>query len=103
MNPYKPVLKELTPFSTAIKEYSNSNCFISHCADDEKDQLFNVLKSSAPTSILIGPEGDFSQSEIEMAVASGWRPVSLGHQRFRTETAAVLAVHMFSLKQLNVE
>ena len=99
MNPYKPVLKELTPFAEAIGKYSNSDRFISHCIADEKDHLFNELKKNVTTSILIGPEGDFNLHEIEMATVAGWKPVTMGHQRFRTETAAVLAVHMYSLKQ----
>jgi len=99
MNPYKPILKELSPFAEVIDKYSNSDRFISHCIDDEKDHLFNELKGNVATSILIGPEGDFSAKEIEMAIASGWKPVTMGHQRFRTETAAVLAVYTYSLKQ----
>ena len=100
MNPYKPVLKELTPFADVIDKYSNSVRFISHCIDDEKDHLFNELKGNVVTSILIGPEGDFSPKEIEMAFAAGWKPVTMGHQRFRTETAALLAVYVYSLKQI---
>ena len=99
MNPYKPELKELTPFAEAIKKYSSSDRFISHCIADEKDHLFNELNKNVATSILIGPEGDFSPKEIELAIVAGWKPVTMGHQRFRTETAAVLAAHMFSLKQ----
>ena len=99
LNPYKPILKELTPFAEVINKYSNSDRFISHCIADEKDHLFGELKGNVATCILIGPEGDFSPNEIEMAIAAGWKPVTMGHQRFRTETAAVLAVHMYSLKQ----
>ena len=99
MNPYKPELKELTSFEAVIKQYSDTDRFISHCMADEKDHLFNELNKNVATSILIGPEGDFSPKEIEMAIAVGWKPVTMGHQRFRTETAAVLAVHMYSLIQ----
>jgi 16S rRNA (uracil1498-N3)-methyltransferase len=47
--------------------------------------------------VLIGPEGDFSSEEVEMAVKAGYRPVSLGPSRLRTETAALAAVHLMSL------
>ena len=92
MNPYKPILEKLTPFAEVINKYSNTDRFISHCVADEKDHLFDVLKADKAASILIGPEGDFSPHEIELAITAGWKPVTLGHQRFRTETAAVLAV-----------
>jgi len=98
MNPYKPILQGLTPFTEVLEKYSNSDCFISHWIADEKGHLFKELNKNVATSILIGPEGDFSHNEVELAIAAGWKPVTLGHQRFRTETAAVLAVHLFSLK-----
>ena len=98
MNPYKPELHELTPFAKALKRFTTGDRFILHCIDDEKKHLFNELKGHVATSILIGPEGDFSPNEIEMAIAAGWKPVTLGRQRFRTETAAVLAVHLYSIK-----
>jgi 16S rRNA (uracil1498-N3)-methyltransferase len=48
---------------------------------------------------MIGPEGDFSSSEIDKAEELGWIGVSMGKQRLRTETAGVLAVHMYMLKE----
>ncbi len=99
MNPYLPVLHDLTPFTETIERYSSSDRFISHCIADVKDHLFSEINRNAPARILIGPEGDFSPQEIELAINAGWKPVTMGHQRFRTETAAILAAHMFSLKQ----
>ncbi len=54
--------------------------------------LAKEVKGSRPISVLIGPEGDFSDSEYEMAISMGFRPVHLGHQRLRSETAAVFAL-----------
>jgi len=58
-----------------------------------------LLKDSIDTHknylLLVGPEGDFSTSEINLALEKGYRPVSLGHTRLRTETAALVAVHSF--------
>lgn len=99
MNPYKPVLQELTPFAKVMEQFATGNRFIAHCYPNSQKDLFGSIKKGQPTSILIGPEGDFSPNEIEMAIAAGWKPVTMGRQRFRTETAAVLAVHSYSLKQ----
>jgi 16S rRNA (uracil1498-N3)-methyltransferase len=41
--------------------------------------------------ILIGPEGDFSPAEVEAAIAAGFVPVTMGNNRLRTETAALVA------------
>ena len=51
------------------------------------------IKPGAKVRVLIGPEGDFSEEEIQMALANGYVPVSLGEQRLRTETAALASVH----------
>ncbi len=65
--------------------------FIAHCEDGEKQQLKKLLVPNTDTTILIGPEGDFSTAEIELAITKGFLPVSLGENRLRTETAAIVA------------
>jgi len=60
--------------------------------------LKNELKSNEDVTILIGPEGDFSINEIEMAIANNFIPVSLGNTRLRTETAAIVACHSVVFK-----
>ncbi|MBQ1979156.1 MAG: RNA methyltransferase, partial [Alistipes sp.] len=55
------------------------------------------LKRGERALILIGPEGDFSKEEIRLAVEAGYEEISLGTQRLRTETAAVVAVSMTSV------
>lgn len=60
----------------------------------EKRPLTDVLRDADPARpviLMIGPEGDFSRSEIARAVATGWQPVSLGSSRLRIETAAIAA------------
>ncbi|HBI89775.1 MAG TPA: 16S rRNA (uracil(1498)-N(3))-methyltransferase, partial [Sphingobacterium sp.] len=47
--------------------------------------------------ILIGPEGDFSEEEIDLALQMGFHPISLGEARLRTETAALAACMEVSL------
>ena len=55
-------------------------------------------KSKEKTLILIGPEGDFSPKEIELALQNQFKAVSLGTSRLRTETAGIIAVHTINLK-----
>lgn len=73
--------------------------FIAHCHDDgaQKPFLADVLETRADAIVLIGPEGDFSPAEVETAVQHGFRPVSLGTSRLRTETAALAAVHLMRI------
>ena len=66
---------------------------IAHCENDEtKKGIHEVLDSSKPLCIMIGPEGDFSPSEVLAAVSAGAKPVHLGSSRLRTETAGLVAV-----------
>lgn len=72
--------------------------FIAHCeADQPRTPLATVLEAGRDAVVLIGPEGDFSQEEIDLALACGFRPVSLGPSRLRTETAALYAAVAFSI------
>ncbi len=71
---------------------------IAHCeAGQPRTPLADLLKPGRPATILIGPEGDFSAEEIALALELGFRPVSLGPSRLRTETAALYAVAAFNL------
>jgi len=99
MNPFLPQLNPIIHFDEALKINPESDRFISHCEARDKEKLFDRLNYNNPTTIMIGPEGDFSSAEIDMAEAMGWVGVSMGRQRLRTETAGVLAVHMYSLKE----
>lgn len=57
----------------------------------------DVLRRGVETTVLIGPEGDFSIDEVKLAEKNGYRSVTLGTSRLRTETAALVAVHMMQL------
>lgn len=65
--------------------------FIAHCQNEEKMELKRKVIADNDTTILIGPEGDFSKSEIDLAREKGYVPISLGANRLRTETAAIVA------------
>jgi 16S rRNA (uracil1498-N3)-methyltransferase len=99
MNPYLPILRPLMDFNQAIELSPEKNRFIAHCANKSRLDLYPSYDTKKKNVIMIGPEGDFSSKEIEAAEKLGWQGVSMGHQRLRTETAGVLAVHMFSLRE----
>lgn len=65
---------------------------IAHCEKTEKIDLRDIIFSNGKLSILIGPEGDFTTSEIEMAVRARFQPVSIGKTRLRSETAGIAAL-----------
>jgi len=78
------------------KQEHNSKLYIAHCEEDkEKELLKNSIQPQENYLLLVGPEGDFSPVEIKIALEKGFKPVSLGHTRLRTETAALVACHSF--------
>ena len=85
---YFPIVNELVTFTQFLKTYPNGA--IAHCEENDKNTLDQVaLTQNYP--VLIGPEGDFSLKEIEMAKSSGYVFVTLGKTRLRTETAGLYA------------
>lgn len=91
----KAVLPDLQPMKSVrsvIEECTAEQRFICYCDDAvERRQLARELKPNADAFILIGPEGDFTPEEVEIALAHGFIPVTLGENRLRTETAALYA------------
>jgi 16S rRNA (uracil1498-N3)-methyltransferase len=87
-----PVLREPVVFKTAVGEFAHQQKFIAHCVDEEKRNLADFVNDSFYSEvILIGPEGDFTKDEIDLAVQHHFVPVALGETRLRTETAAIVA------------
>ena len=91
-----PILHEPMQFGD-ISSWKSTNAkhFIAHCNEEEKQPLSNLTKTES-SQILIGPEGDFTNAEIELALENGFIPVSLGESRLRTETAALVAAVLLS-------
>jgi len=88
-----PILQDPVRFTSLVKQSTQQQKFIAHCEDENNKQqlavkLINGLNSKL---ILIGPEGDFTKQEIEMALDNNFVPVALGNTRLRTETAGVVA------------
>ena len=90
---YLPKLNEAITFKNFIKQQHEGQLLIAHCEETDKKSLKSVLNTNTKTTILIGPEGDFSEKEIELALANNFIPVTLGNTRLRTETAEVVACH----------
>lgn len=93
---YKPLLHDLINFKDFIQNCPAGQTYIAHLEEHHRVPLpqISVLDSNC---VLIGPEGDFSPKEIELAYAQGIKPVTLGTSRLRTETAALAACHILNL------
>ena len=90
---FLPKLNDAIPFKEFVKLKNNGLQLIAHCEETDKKTLKSVLKPGENVTMLIGPEGDFSDKEIALAVENNYIPVSLGNTRLRTETAAIVACH----------
>ena len=89
-----PRLEEMTPFERYVTQEYDGQKFIAHChAESERKLLSQCYKPGSRARVLIGPEGDFSPEEVQLALSHGYVPVSLGASRLRTETAGVVACH----------
>jgi len=90
---YLPKLNEPIAFKDFVKIKNNGINLIAHCEETEKKSLKDVVKRDENVTVLIGPEGDFSEKEIQLALQNDYTPVMLGNTRLRTETAAIVACH----------
>ena len=90
---YLPQLNELTAFDKWLKTQNTGNRFIAHCNEDDMQSLKVAYQQGLDATIAIGPEGDFSLQEVMQATDCGFKGVSLGASRLRTETAGVIACH----------
>lgn len=87
---YKPVLHDPITFKILIQQPFNGQLLLAHCEKGEKKTI-QAIGSAENTLLLIGPEGDFTPSEIEMAAKAGATMIRLGNTRLRTETAGIAA------------
>lgn len=93
---YRTWLPELKPAATFDKLIGSADeeiKLIAHCAENEKKSIKELYKKEKSVIIFIGPEGDFSETEIVKAINLGFTSVTLGESRLRTETAAIVACH----------
>ena len=92
-----PLLHEMTDFDRFVCQPFAGQKFIAHCYKNKKQELKDIVKPGEDAVVLIGPEGDFSEEEVNLALEHGFTPVSLGPSRLRTETAALVACHIINL------
>lgn len=85
-----PVLHEPTVFSKVITSSVYQTRLIAHCEEESKQSITDFPLTGS-IQVLIGPEGDFSHSEVSFALQNNYKPVTLGNTRLRTETAGVVA------------
>ena len=93
LNCYLPKLNNAISFKEFLNQKFKGQLFIAHCEETDKKSLKQELKPKQDITVLIGPEGDFSVKEIEIALSNDFIPVTLGDTRLRTETAAIVACH----------
>ena len=92
-----PVLHEVTTFKKAMELFYDER-YIAHCEDSNRQSLTTQQSTGSNSRlILIGPEGDFTHEEIELALQNTFTPVSLGNTRLRTETAGIVASTLLCL------
>ncbi|MCB0636712.1 MAG: 16S rRNA (uracil(1498)-N(3))-methyltransferase [Lewinella sp.] len=93
-----PVLTEPVPFTEfSVHGSGSAQRYIGWCDESVETVLADNYQAGRDVCIMIGPEGDFSAPEVELARQHGWQPMTLGPNRLRTETAAVVAVHTVAL------
>ncbi len=97
---YHPVLNPQTSLAAFLKQSNQGIKMIAHCVDNAPRQFItDVIQPQQRYVILIGPEGDFTPAEIELALQNDYKPLTLGNTRLRTETAALAAC--FEVNYLN--
>lgn len=88
---HKTVINDLVDFSSFIKQNQEGERFIAFCETGQEELLSQRNLKGKQITLLIGPEGDFTVDEVEIAKGNGYLPVSLGSSRLRTETAGIQA------------
>jgi 16S rRNA (uracil1498-N3)-methyltransferase len=92
-------MNDLTEYGKFVRAYAgpDENRFIAYCGEGPREKLQEAIQAGKDTVILIGPEGDFTPEEVELAASKGFTPVSLGPNRLRTETAGLVACQTINL------
>ena len=91
-----PKLNQPIKFADFINQQQQGKLCIAHCEEQEKTPLKEYISKNENVTLLIGPEGDFSVSEIQKALEKNYQPITLGESRLRTETAGIVAAQSIS-------
>lgn len=90
---YFPIVNKPIDFLSFMEESNtDEQRFIAHCKASEQMSLKNAIQKNKNTTILIGPEGDFSEKEITAALRRNFQAITLGSSRLRTETAGIVSI-----------
>lgn len=92
-----PIVTELTNFKEVINSSFEGKKYIAHCYKNEQKHFKDVYQKGDNILLLIGPEGDFSEDEVSLAITKGFEPITFGESRLRTETAGIVACTTFNL------
>lgn len=93
-----PALNPLTDFYEFLRtDLAATAKFIAYVDLQNPEHLMSVAKPGQRYLVLVGPEGDFTPDELGAALDSGYKKISLGNHRLRTETAGLAACHMLNL------
>jgi 16S rRNA (uracil1498-N3)-methyltransferase len=93
---YHPEINELISFDRFIAGNYLFDKAIAYCGEGEKEYIGKAFMKNGNYLVLIGPEGDFTAEEVKLALENGFKGISLGQSRLRTETAGVVACHALS-------
>lgn len=94
---YLPELWEAVSLKELLKRNNNiPQKLIAHCIEGNEKMPLLQTKNNTETIMLIGPEGDFTNDEVNLCIENGFQPVDLGSQRLRTETAAMAVCAYFN-------
>ncbi len=88
-----PKFHEAISYAEFVKNNDAVIKLIAHCEESDRKSIKDMVSPGSDVTIMIGPEGDFSNKEIQLAFDNGFKPVILGDTRLRTETAAIVACH----------
>ncbi len=91
-----PILHEPVKLTSYITEAAQTQKLIAHCEENQKISLAGITTTNN-SLLLIGPEGDFTPQEITLALDKGFKPVSLGNTRLRTETAGIVGATLLAI------
>ncbi len=97
---YHPIINKELPldlFVARVSQQTDIERYIAHCYDTTKYYLKDIYTPATDAVILIGPEGDFTEDEVNFSVLQGFREITLGNTRLRTETAGIVACHSIAM------
>lgn len=97
LHTHLPVINEPVALTDLTEKAFAGQRFVAHCDGDYRTPLREAYTPGQDATVLIGPEGGFSDNEIKKALSAGYVPVTMGESRLRTETAALAAVALINL------